>query len=91
MATHEREHLDRALEIFSEVKGRFLDLNVPSGRGVEPPDGGVLNPVSIRSGLAWEDRSCCPLGRTGYLPPTKRLLLANGTNGWVLTVGATDV
>jgi hypothetical protein len=26
MATHEREHLDRALEIFSEVKGRFPDI-----------------------------------------------------------------
>jgi 8-amino-7-oxononanoate synthase len=26
MATHEREHLDRALEIFAEVTGRFPDL-----------------------------------------------------------------
>ena len=29
MATHEREHLDRALEIIAEVKGRFPDL--PTG------------------------------------------------------------
>jgi 8-amino-7-oxononanoate synthase len=26
MANHEREHLDRALEVFAEVKGRFPDL-----------------------------------------------------------------
>ena len=26
MATHEREHLDRALEIFAEVMERFPDL-----------------------------------------------------------------
>jgi 8-amino-7-oxononanoate synthase len=26
MATHEREQLDRALEIFADVKGRFPDL-----------------------------------------------------------------
>jgi 8-amino-7-oxononanoate synthase len=29
MATHDRDHLDRALEVFSEVKGRFPDL--PTG------------------------------------------------------------
>jgi len=29
MATHDRDHLDRALEVFAEVKGRFPDL--PTG------------------------------------------------------------
>ena len=26
MATHQRDHLDRALEIFADVKGRFPEL-----------------------------------------------------------------
>jgi hypothetical protein len=29
MATHERAHLDRALEVIADVKGRFPDL--PTG------------------------------------------------------------